>query len=133
MLGASSDRLAGMIVLASLARSAPPVELSCQADGLFAVQPVSNHRSPWADVAQVSRARSMLATSASKGFATVVSRVRVNSVSRSRAPDSSPTRLYLVALPTLTSLGRPTSACSGARAARSFRLPLTPLRAPADA
>ena len=31
-------------------------------------------------------------------------------------------------------LGRsPTSACSGARAARSFRLPLTPSRAPADA
>ena len=28
---------------------------------------------------------------------------------------------------------RPTSACSGARAAKSFRLPLTPLRAPADA
>ena len=30
-------------------------------------------------------------------------------------------------------MGRPTSACSGARAARSFRLPLTPSRAPADA
>ena len=28
---------------------------------------------------------------------------------------------------------RRTIACSGARAARSFRLPLTPLRAPADA
>ena len=30
-------------------------------------------------------------------------------------------------------LRRPTSACSGARAARSFRFPLTPSRAPADA
>ena len=38
------------------------------------------------------------------------------------------------ALQTLTLMRwRPTSACSGARAARSFRLPLTPLRAPADA
>ena len=33
----------------------------------------------------------------------------------------------------LSPLGRRTIACSGARAARSFRLPLTPSRAPADA